>query len=339
MDQSHLDFINKHFPKADSPIGLTGAGSDRKYFRFLAQGKSYILTLSENTKENQSFFYFASQFEKHQIPSPRVLFISQDQKAYIQEDLGSHDLFSFLMDKNAQQKELLELFKKSISELIKAQSRLAKDFDYSNCYDFQSFSKELVLHDLFYFKNYFLDRSPLEYSRYTLTQEFLDLSKKVASFEQMGFMFRDFQSRNIMIKDQNPYFIDFQGGMKGPGVYDLISLIWQAKAGLSTEFKEKCILHYREERKNQGVEIPQLEFNRQYQICLLLRLLQVLGAYGLRGLVENKPHFISSINFGLANLKEISNLEILDQYPVLKGVIVQLSHFNINENTQQWNKN
>lgn len=324
LSKDQKAFVLAYFPEAIDFKQLTASGSDRVYYRFTENETSYILTLSENIAENQSFIYFAQHFTKKKVAIPTVLAVKEDQLAYIQNDLGAVDLFA-IMQEEGKTDRLKSLFRKSVENLAHMQIKGHEDFDYSHCYDFKELNETLVLHDLYYFKNYFLDLLDVPYSKSTLLTEFHQLGKEIEKMADKKFMFRDFQSRNIMIKEEEPYFIDFQGGMLGPGVYDLISLTWQAKAQLPTNWKNELKEDYYKALLSEGLNIDPKEFDRNYNHCLIIRLLQVLGAYGFRGLFQKKPHFISSISFGLLNLKTLLAFPLLEEYPELKKVVTELS--------------
>ena len=199
----------------------------------------------------------------------------------------------------------------------------AKGLDYTQCVTSKYFGKHSILTDLLYYKYYFLDTLQYPYDKQALIDEFELLSDQLAVNHFDNFMFRDFQSRNIMVHQEEVYFIDFQGGMQGGLPYDVASLLWQAKAGLSNEWKEKLLNHYIQElQKLLPGSIEASAFKKQYNGFVLLRLLQVMGAYGFRGLFERKAHFLSSIPLGLENLKSFLQTYDLDKdTPVFASIL------------------
>lgn len=302
---------------------LTQSGSSRKYYRFQTDGKTLILTESENVEENKTFLYFTEYFSKFIVNLPVIDKVSDDFSIYTQLDLGNESLLDLLENNGDKAKEMYRI---AVQELSKMQVLGGADLDYSKCFSYPKFNYLLVLRDLFSFKNYFLNLSGIEFNQGKLLADFERFAVDFEQISHQHFVFRDFQSRNIMIHDEIPYFIDYQGGMKGPIQYDLVSLLWQAKANLSDEWKSE----FYDEYVKSYIDLTQKDldgfaFRRGFELCLVERLLQVLGTYGFRGIYERKPHFLSSIEFGLKNLEEIRNLELLENYSELKSVIWKLS--------------
>jgi hypothetical protein len=215
------------------------------------------------------------------------------------------------------------LFQKSLTALAKLQIQGAQGLDYNHCLTSKSFGKHSILTDLLYYKYYFLDTLQYPYDKQALIDELELLSEQLAQNQYDNFMFRDFQSRNIMVKEGEVFFIDFQGGMQGGLPYDLASLLWQAKAELSNEWKENLLVHYINElQKLLPKPLDVNEFKKQYQGFVLLRLLQVLGAYGFRGLFERKAHFLTSIPLGLKNLKNFLQVySLAKDTPVFASIL------------------
>ena len=310
---------------ADSVETLPASGSNRAYNRIKSGDTTYIATYNSHVAENESFFYLSKHFLEKGINVPAVLAISDDRTIYIQEDVGRDNLLEVLQ-KEGTTDTTLDLFKQSLSLLAKLQIEGDKGLDYERCL-VRHFSKESILNDLLYFKYYFLDTLNKTYNKEALSKDFETLSKYLSNTTDEHFMFRDFQSRNIMVKEGQVYFIDFQGGMKGPLQYDVASLLWQAKANLSKEWKDELLQHYIT-AANQYLSSPidTETFISQYNGFVLIRLLQVLGAYGFRGLFERKVHFISSIPFGLQNLQFfIQNYTLNIPLPELNNVLNMVS--------------
>ena len=306
---------------ADSIETLPASGSNRAYYRIKSGDITYIATYNSHVAENESFFYLSKHFLDKGINVPAVLAISEDRTIYIQEDVGRDNLLEVLQ-KEGTTDTTLGLFKQSLSLLAKLQIEGDKGLDYDKCL-VKRFSKEAILNDLLYFKYYFLDTLNKTYNKEALSKDFEILSTYLSNTAEEHFMFRDFQSRNIMVKEGQVYFIDFQGGMKGPLQYDVASLLWQAKANLSKEWKDELLHHYIT-AANEYLPTPinTEKFISQYNGFVLIRLLQVLGAYGFRGLFERKAHFISSIPFGLQNLQFfIQNYTLNIPLPELNNVL------------------
>lgn len=280
------------------------SGSDRSYFRIYDRdNKSYIATHSSNLKENKTFLYFTQTFRSIAAPVPEVFAFSEDQTVYLQEDFGDCSLL-FELEKNGQDQKIFELFQKSLKALANLQINADDVLDYDQCITSREFGQQAIMSDLLYFKYYFLDTLKIPYDKEAILKEFDAISHYLANAEHKYFMFRDFQSRNIIIKNGQVHFIDYQGGMKGALQYDVASLLWQAKANLSEDWKNRLLDYYMDCVE----ELLEKNINRdlfinQYNGYVLIRLLQVLGAYGFRGLFERKAHFLSSISLALKNLK------------------------------------
>lgn len=278
------------------------SGSDRIYF--IVEGKkACVATYNINIVENETFVYFSQHFSALHINVPQVYFISQNKTIYFQQNVGNISLLQVLEQEGYTQ-NVFNLFKKSLQQLAQMQISGHKNLDYSKCITAKEFGKQAILTDLLYFKYYFLDTLQYPYDKQQLLSDFELLSNYLNNVEHKYFMFRDFQSRNIMIDDETINFIDFQGGMQGALQYDVASLLWQAKAQLSKEWKDELLNSYIEEA-NKILHHPlnKEQFINEYNGYVLIRLLQVLGAYGFRGLFERKAHFLTSIPLALNNLK------------------------------------
>jgi aminoglycoside/choline kinase family phosphotransferase len=307
--QSTTDRITDLF-STFSPAPITAidklpqAGSERHYFRIHTADKNYIATYGANIKENESFIYFSSHFKKKGLATPQILSINAEKDIYIQDDFGDVSLLNQLEEKGYVD-EVYNLYKESLHQLALLQIKGHEGLDYKKCLTNSSFGKQAILADLLYFKYYFLDALRRPYDKQKLIDDFEALSNYLSHTEYKFFMFRDFQSRNIMIKKDNSVgFIDYQGGMKGAPQYDVASLLWQAKANLSDDWKQRLLEDYINSFESiVGETVDRDVFRSQYNGYVLIRLLQVLGAYGFRGLFERKAHFLTSIPLALQNLK------------------------------------
>ena len=326
-----MEEILKHIEKLFNTINaqawdaiqkIPQSGGDRMYFRITQGNQSWIATYNLNNKETKTFIYFANHFHDKGMPVPKVLAVNDTYTIYLQEDLGSVSLLDVL-EKEGKTEAVFLLFQKSITALAKLQIEGAKGLDYNYCLTSKNFGKHSILTDLLYYKYYFLDTLQYPYDKQALIDEFELLSDQLAVSNFDNFMFRDFQSRNIMVNNGEVFFIDFQGGMQGGLPYDIASLLWQAKAELSNEWKEKLFNHYITElQKLLPKTLNVDEFKKQYYGFVLLRLLQVLGAYGFRGLFERKAHFLTSIPLGLLNLKNFLKVYSLDKdTPVFASIL------------------
>ena len=286
---------------------LPQSGSDRVYFRIYTNSETFIATYNLNKKETKTFVYFSQHFAEKSLPVPAILAVNADDTLYIQEDLGTESLLNEL-EQYGHGEKVYDLFKKSLEQLAKVQILGDKDLDYNWCLTAKEFGKQAILSDLLYFKYYFLDTLQLPYDKQAMMDDFEALSNYLTHTQYKYFMFRDFQSRNIIVKDTKVNFIDYQGGMKGALQYDVASLLWQAKAELSEEWKNNLLAYYMDQVDALLANpIDRITFVSQYNGYVLIRLLQVMGAYGFRGLFERKAHFLASIPLALNNLKFFIN--------------------------------
>lgn len=288
------------------------SGSDRIYFRIYGEdNNTYIATHSNNIKENNTFIYFTNHFKNAGAPVPKIYAVSKNCDLYIQEDFGNNALLDVL-EKEGPSDLVYDLFKKSLKALASLQINGDQNLDYSQCITSKEFGQQAIMSDLLYFKYYFLDTLKIPYDKEKLLLDFDALSNYLSNAEYKYFMFRDFQSRNIMIQNNEVHFIDYQGGMKGALQYDVASLLWQAKANLSDEWKTSLLNDYMDCVDDLlGKSINRNLFVSQYNGYVLIRLLQVLGAYGFRGLFERKAHFLTSIPLALRNLKWFLNNKVV----------------------------
>lgn len=325
MNSSIQTFLNFHYGQSaiDSLELLAQSGSSRKYYRFSSDGKSRILTENYNIEENKTFIYFTEHFSKILPNLPEIDEISDDFSLYTQTDLGNKSLMDVLQTDPIRAKEI---YKNSVKQLAKMQVLGNENLDYSKCFSYPNFNYLLVLRDLFSFKNYFLNLTETDFDQGKLLRDFEQFAFDFEGIPHRHFVYRDFQSRNIMVYNDEPYFIDYQGGLKGPIQYDLVSLLWQAKADLPKDWKSEFYdIYVKECIELTQTDFDGTEFQKGYELCLVERLLQVLGTYGFRGIYQRKSHFLGSIEFALKNLDKIKNLLLLDNYPELKKVINKLS--------------
>mgnify|MGYP000853193030 CR=1 FL=1 len=312
------------------------SGGDRIYFRIKTYNTSFIAAYSTNIKENQTFINFSAQFKNANAPVPQIVAVNDDQTIYIQEDFGDTSLLNVL-ETEGHNEHVYQLYKKSLLALANLQINGDKGLNYDWCITSKEFGKQAIISDLLYFKYYFLDTLKIPYDKEKLIDDFEALATYLSHVEHKYFMYRDFQSRNIMIKNDEVHFIDYQGGMKGALQYDVASLLWQAKAELSDEWKTDLLQYYMscvEEILQKPVD--KTRFESQYNGYVLIRLLQVLGAYGFRGLFERKAHFLTSIPLALNNIKWfLSNKHVgisLPEFERLLGLIVEESVISRFEN-------
>lgn len=319
--------------KAGEQTALTASGSNRRYYRIESEDKSVSLIGVQGTsrEENHAFLYMAELFLEKGLNVPRVLAASDDEMCYVQQDLGNTLLFDYIAEGrktgvfSAPEKEML---RKVVRGLAKFQVIGAEKFDFNQCYPQPEFNLRSILWDLNYFKYCFLKATGLDFQEDKLENEFERLAYILLRSNYSAFMYRDFQSRNVMIcKDSNgelvPYFIDFQGGKKGPVYYDVASFLWQAKANFHPDLREELIEEYIDElQKYMPVDRP--VFYETLKHFVLFRTMQVLGAYGFRGYFEKKPHFLQSIPFAIDNLRYLLK-HASEDYPYLIQVLKEMT--------------
>jgi aminoglycoside/choline kinase family phosphotransferase len=314
---------------------LPVSGSKREYFRIKGKNRRAIGVFNANKKENEVFLKMARFFQQERIPVPEIYGVNLDENIYIQQDLGDQTLFSQIQNLINQKKrahELKNVLKTVLTELCRIQIVAGRKMDFSICYPVQAFGKELILKDLEYFRDNFLNRIGVSFDLYKLNKDFEKLAEFTTGVDSHYFMYRDFQSRNILINDNDYYFLDFQGGMEGPLQYDVVSFLFQARARIPQEIREELLEYYFSVARMM-TPISEFSFFRYYYAIALIRVLQTLGAYGLRGLQEGKLHFIRSIPFALDNLDILtSRNEILKEMPELNNVLKLLRDLNKKEN-------
>ena len=306
---------------------LPGAGSNRAYYRLrAADGTSVIGCIGTSHDENHAFISLSRHFTQCQLPVPQVLAATDDELRYLQTDLGDTSLFDAIRGgREAGGRYTLreqELLKRTIRELPNIQLRGARGLDFSQCYPQPQFDMDSVLFDLNYFKYCFLKATGLDFHELKLEADFRLLAKDLTAEQQEAFLYRDFQARNVMLVGDQPCFIDFQGGRKGPYYYDLASFLWQASAKYPHKLRRELVYEYYNALR-QYTEVPTSHhFVARLSLFVLFRTLQVLGAYGFRGYFERKPHFIASIPPAIQNLRELLQLNpALFPYPHLMDVL------------------
>lgn len=289
-------------------LPLTGSASNRRYFRLASDAGSCVGVIGLDSQENNAFITLARHFRSKGINVPEVYAVSQDGMCYIQEDLGDSILFSELQKSRRSgegMSEVEDMLCRTMAALPGIQFEGAKGLDFSICYPQPSFDRTMVMFDLNYFKYCFLKPSGLEFNEMSLQRDFEKFADDLLSCaDDMVFMYRDFQSRNVMVKDGVPYFIDFQGGRKGPYMYDVASFVWHARSAYSRKLKDRmldsylgALSEYRQTSKE--------DFVSRLRLFVLFRSLQVLGAYGFRGWSEHKAEFSVCIPQAVAALKEL----------------------------------
>lgn len=316
-------FFENHFgEKSTEFITLAQSGSARVNFRAKNQNGKYIITYNENIAENESFLYYSQIFSELNLNTPKIYSVSKDRKMYIQEFLGGKT-FSEIITEESVSENVKSLVKHTLTKLFELQTKTEGKIDFQKTFEYEFYDELPIMHDLYYFKNFIADVLELEYHKSTLLKEFKKIIYLIENLEPKGLMIRDFQARNIMVNEKNEVsFIDYQSAMKGPLMYDVISFLFQAKANFPEDFKNKMLEFYIQQFENKETQI---QLKNSVKPIQMMRFLQVLGAYGFRGLIQRKQHFISSIEKGIENITEFSqNWEQMNDFPELKKVIEQL---------------
>ena len=315
---------NPHFCRIEK---LPQSGSNRQYFRIFAEKETIIGVFNKDVKENNAFFSFTNFFLSQNINVPKIITIDETQQYYLLEDLGDETLFSFLTKNRKDEKiedAVISLYKKTLQQLPLLQLSGKKGMDFSMCYPRSAFDKQSMLWDLNYFKYYFLKLVNIPFDEQLLEDDFHRFIDFLLEADHDYFMFRDFQSRNIMICNDEPYFIDYQGGRKGALQYDVASLLYDGKADLPPKLREE-LLHFYLEQISKQMVIKQEVFCKYFYGFVLIRILQALGTYGFRGYYEKKSHFLLSIPFAVKNLNYLlPKLEFSTKIPTLIDIIQKI---------------
>ena len=313
------------------------AGSNRQYYR-LTGAKTVVGVIGESREENDAFIYMARHFREQGLSVPELYGVSDDHMAYIQEDLGQKPE-NILWNKirrssitHAFTSEEKDLLRRSMSDLVDIQFRGAEGFDYSHCFPAKCFDQRSIKWDLNYFKYCFLKATGIVFNEDKLENDFEAITSDLLAVPSNTFMYRDFQSRNVMLvgdpdrpRTCRLAFIDFQGGRKGQYYYDVASFVWQSRAKFPEELKRDLVEAYVRKLKDYVPNLDEQEFYRNLRLFVLFRTLQVLGAYGFRGYFEKKPDFMkNSIVPAIANLRRLVAEEKFEQYPYLSHLIDEM---------------
>ena len=302
-------YISKFGQEPRSILRLNGDGSNRVYFRVSSDDVSVIGAVGTSAEENEAFFAIASALAKSGVNAPEVLAVSDDRLVYLQNDLGDISLYASLQssrDCGSFDEDDVKLLCKTISQLPHIQFCVPQYFDFSLCYPISDFDERTVMWDLNYFKYCFLKGVGIEFNESLLEDEFDCMAALLLSDNDNVFLYRDFQSRNVMLKDGEPYFIDFQGGRRGPIYYDIASFVGQARAKYTPDAVSAMIDAYIV-ALGEFKTVDKVHFAEMIRLFRIFRLLQNLGTYGYRGLFERKKAFVESIPAALGQLDELLN--------------------------------
>jgi aminoglycoside/choline kinase family phosphotransferase len=287
------------------PLQGALSASGRKIIRLTAGETRAVGILYGVREENIAFLSFSRHFRKHGLPVPEIYAEDLDQGAYLEEDLGDTTLFEFLSKNRSGEKiapEVIEAYRKTVAVLPRFQVEAGRDLDYRVCYPRGSFDRQSIAWDLNYFKYYFLRLAAIPFSEQALEDDFGRLTDFLLTAPNDYFLYRDFQSRNIMLRDGQPYFVDYQGGRKGALQYDIASLLYDAKADLPPSVRQELLEDYLGTLEK-FIDLDREAFLGHYYAYVYVRILQALGAYGFRGFYERKAHFLQSVPYALKNLR------------------------------------
>lgn len=288
-------------------LALAANGSNRKYWRAKGEMVSCIAAYNDDVRENEAFFYYSSELKNKGVRVPEVYAISDDRRCYLQQDLGDTTLYNYLYDKRREgggfDAETLGLYKQVLNDLAGMQVA-GRDLDFGMAYPRSDFDEQSMRWDLNYFKYYFLKLKYIPFDEQLLEQDFNTLIDYLLSADCGYFMYRDFQSRNIMLVDGIPYYIDYQGGRRGAAQYDVASLLYSAKSDIPEVIRQQLLEHYIQcLAKHQPLDKE--SFRQHFYGYVLIRIMQAMGAYGYRGYFERKDYFINSIPLAIRNLRNI----------------------------------
>lgn len=311
---------------------LPPSGSYREYCRLSNEKRTIIGALNNDVKENTAFLSFSNHFYNKEIKVPQVHAVSSDLKKYLLEDLGDTTLFSFLTKTREEEgfsANIIHEYKKVLTALPKIQIIAGKDIDFSVCYPREAFDKQSMMWDLNYFKYYFLKLAKISFDEQALEDDFQQFSNYLLSAGANFFMYRDFQSRNVMLKNNEVYFIDYQGGRRGALQYDLASLLYDGKADIPESVRKELYEHYISELKKY-MRVDEERFSSYFRGFVIIRIMQAMGAYGFRGFYEKKEHFLKSIPYALKNLEFLlKDLNLPIELPELVSVLKQLTQSEV----------
>ena len=329
IEEGLQELFFKTFNKEAQHISLLKAsGSARKYFRMQSGDFSAIGAYNQDIKENNAFLILSHYFAQKNISVPKIYNDDLTKNIYLISDLGEQTLYGLLVENRENENDfpqtLIETYKQVLSELLKIQFCFEPDFDFSFAYPRAAFDGQSIMWDLNYFKYYFLKLAKVHFDEQLLENDFNTLKDFLLQANSDFFLYRDFQSRNIMICDDKLFFIDYQGGRKGALQYDVASLLYDAKANIPQKIKE-LLLDYYVEQLAQKYPSEAQNFKKYYYAFVLIRIMQAMGTYGYRGFYENKTHFLQSIPYALRNLEYLlNNVQLPIEIPTLWNIYNQL---------------
>ena len=315
--------FEEHFhlpPDTVQPLQGQLGGSGRAILRLSAGEQTAIGILSTVREENVAFLEFSKHFFRHGLPVPEIYAEDLSQGAYLEEDLGDTTLYEFLTANRGGESisaQVVDAYRRAVAMLPRFQVDAGRDLNYKVCYPRASFDRQSIAWDLNYFKYYFLRLAGVPFNEQALEVDFGRLTRFLLVAPHDYFLYRDFQSRNIMIRDGEPYFLDYQGGRKGALQYDIASLLYDGKADLPPALRKQLLDHYLDSLAGH-IPLDRAAFLEHYYAYVYVRIMQALGAYGFRGFFERKPHFLQSVPYALKNLRWLAeNVRLTIALPAL----------------------
>ncbi|MGO9324360.1 MAG: phosphotransferase [Terracidiphilus sp.] len=323
--------FEQHFqspPERVQPLQGQLGGSGRMIVRLTGEGKNAIGILYSVREENVAFLEFSRHFRRHGLPVPQIYAEDLNRGAYLEEDLGDTTLFEFLGANrfgDTVTPPVVEAYRRVVSILPRFQVEAGRDLNYKVCYPRASFDRQSIAWDLNYFKYYFLRLAGIPFNEQALELDFTRLTKFLLGADHDYFLYRDFQSRNIMLRDGQPWFLDYQGGRKGALQYDIASLLYDGKADLPPSLRHDLLDHYLDCLAD-FIDLKRDAFMEHYYAFVYVRILQALGAYGFRGFYERKAHFLQSVPYALKNLRWLAeNVKLPIALPALLDALERAS--------------
>ncbi len=326
MNERLKTLFQAHFGEAVTQVAPVKAdGSNRKLYRLQSRNHTAIGVENEDRAENVAFLEFSRHFRKFTLPVPEIYAEDLDANVYLEEDLGNETLFDVLERTRSRTNpfppEMEALYQKVVRILPGFQIKAGRTLNYEVCYPRHSFDRQSMLWDLNYFKYYFLKLAQIPFNEQKLEDDFDRFIAFLLQAERDFFLYRDFQSRNIMVRDGEVYFIDYQGGRRGALQYDIASLLFDAKADLPLDARERLLEVYLE-AVGEHIRLDRKKFLRYYPGYVLIRILQAMGAYGFRGFYERKAHFLQSVPYAIRNLEYVlQNLDLGVEIPTLREAL------------------
>jgi len=325
--------FEQHFKAAAEeakPLQGQLGGSGRAIVRLAGAGKSAIGIVYPVREENRAFLEFSRHFRRKGLPVPEIYAEDLSQNAYLEEDLGNTTLFEYL---SAHRKgdtigpAAIEAYRKTVAMLPRFQVEAGRDLNYKVCYPRASFDRQSIAWDLNYFKYYFLRLAGVPFNEQALEEDFGRLTKFLLAAPHEYFLYRDFQSRNVMLHDGEPFFLDYQGGRRGALQYDIASLLFDGKADLPPTLRQELLDYYLDCLGTKFIDLKRDAFMEHYYAYVYVRILQALGAYGFRGFYERKAHFLQSVPYALKNLQWLAeNAKLPIALPALLAALGSLSN-------------